>query len=681
MHKRFIQLLGIAPGLLLAAVVSAATMPSGINKAYMDTTCAPCREFYQFANGAWLKTAEIPGSYSSIGVGREMADRNQEALHKTLDGAASNWQNETDPDVKKLGALYATLMDSARADREGAAPIKKYLDQIAAIKTRPELKALMADWQGKGEGYPFGVFGYADLKNSGWTIGNLYQGGLGMPDRDYYTRTDSGSVALQKEYRAHVSRMLQLTGTAAAQADKDAQAVYALEDRLARASLTNVELRDTEKQYHKMKVRELQKLAPELDWVSYFKTSGYTMLASSDSAINVWQPDFIKAATKEIETAPVETWKAYLNFHAARSAAPWLGQKFFDENFTYQKNFTGAKQPLPRWKRAADGVDGAMGEALGKAYVAKYFGPEAKARMMTLLDNLRAAYAVRIQALTWMGPDTKLQALKKLNAITRKIGYPDKWRDYSTLQVDGTAAGLTNLINAQLFEQKRQMAKIGKPVDRTEWGMTPPTVNAYYNPTNNEIVFPAGILQPPMFDPTVDDAVNYGATGMVIGHEITHGFDDEGRKFDAEGNLKEWWTKEDGERFEKKAQSIIDQFDGYVAIDTLHVNGRLTTGENIADLGGLTIAYYAYQKSMQGKPREIIDGYTPEQRFFLGYAQAWRRKMRPERTRMLTNTDPHSPAEWRVKGPVSNMQEFSKAFGCKPGDAMVRPDDKRAMIW
>ena len=681
MPLRHFRMLGLVPGLLFAMTASAATLSSGVNMAYLDTTCAPCKDFYQYANGGWLKTAEIPGSYSSIGVGREMADRNQEALHATLEDAAKDWRSAKDADVRKLGALYATLMDSTRADKDGAAPIKSYLDEVAAVKTRADLIRLLATEQGRGVGLPFAVFGYSDLKNSGWVIGNLYQGGLGMPDRDYYTRTDSGSVVLQKHYREHVSRMLQLLGSDATQADKDAESIYAMEDRLARASLTNVELRDTEKQYHKMKLKELKTLTPGLDWVGYMKTAGYVALASSDSAINVWQPDFVKVAVNEIQNTPIETWKPYLRFHLVRNIAPWLGQKFFDEDFAYQREFSGAKQPLPRWKRAAGAVDESMGEALGKAYVAKYFGPEAKAKMMTMLDNLRAAYTDRINSLTWMSDETKKQALKKLNAITRKIGYPDKWRDYTALAIDGDAPGAENLIRARLFEQKRQMAKIGKPVDRTEWGMTPPTVNAYYNPTNNEIVFPAGILQPPMFDPNVDDAFNYGATGMVIGHEMTHGFDDEGRKFDADGNLKDWWTKEDGERFEERAKRVSDQFDGYVAVDTLHVNGKLTLGENIADLGGLTIAYYAYQKSALGKPREILDGYTPEQRFFLGYAQSWRRKMRPERTRMLTNVDPHSPAEWRVKGPVSNMTEFAKAWGCKPGDAMVRSEDKRAQIW
>ena len=506
MLLRHIRVLGVVPGLLLAVAATAATMPSGINKAYMDTTCAPCKDFYQYANGSWLKTAEIPGSYSSIGVGREMADRNQEALRTTLDDAAASWKTQKDPDVRKMGALYAGLMDSVRADQEGGAPMKPYLAEIDAVKSKAELVALLARLQGRGEGYPFGVFGYSDLKNSGWVIGNIYQGGLGMPDRDYYTRTDSGSVVLQLHYREHISRMLQLLGGDKTQSDKDAGAIYAMEDRLARVSLASVELRDIEKQYHKMLMKDLQKLAPELEWVPYMKTAGYTVLASPDSAINVWQPEFVKAATKEIANTPVETWKPYLRYHMVRGIAGWLGQKFFDENFAYQKEFTGAKQPLPRWKRAAEAVDGSMGEALGKAYVAKYFGPVAKAKMVTMLDDLKAAYTERIQSASWMSEDTKKQAMRKLNAITRKIGYPDKWRDYSALEIDGAAPGADNLIRAQLFEQKREMAKIGKPVDRTEWGMTPPTVNAYYNPTNNEIGFPAGILQPPMFDPNIDDA-------------------------------------------------------------------------------------------------------------------------------------------------------------------------------
>ena len=679
--KTLARLAALAALGLLAASAAFAQPAPGIQKAYMDTTCSPCKDFYQYANGAWVATAEMPAAYSAIGVGREMADRNQEALRQTLESSAATWRTSKDPDLKKVGALFASLMDSARADREGAAPMKPYLDEISAIKDRKELKRVLAKWQGLGEGYPFAVFGYADLKNSGWTIGHLYQAGLGMPDRDYYTRTDSGSVKLQGDYRAHVGRMLALLGTPAAQAEKDAAAVYELENRLALASLTRVQLRDREAQYHKMAVKELQVLAPELDWVGYFTTAGITPLASPDSAVNVWQPEFIKAAVKEIETAPLDTWKAYLRYHAVRAAAPWMSQAFFDESFVYQKYFTGAREPLPRWKRAADAVDGTLGEALGKAYVAKYFGPESKRKMNELVDNLFAAYRERIKGLAWMSDDTKKQALHKLSTIRRKVGYPDKWRDYSKLQVDGEAHGLTNLIAAQEYETKRQFAKIGKPMDREEWALSPPTVNAYYNGVNNEIVFPAGILQPPMFDPNADDAYNYGGTGMVIGHEITHGFDDQGRKSDAEGNLKDWWTEEDGKRFEALADRIAKQYDGYVAIDTLHVNGKLTLGENIADRGGITIAYYAYMKSLEGKPREIKEGFTPEQRFFLGLAQAWRRKMRPERLRMLTNTDPHSPPNWRVLGPLANMKEFQQAFGCKPTDPMMLPPDRMTSIW
>jgi putative endopeptidase len=392
-------------------------------------------------------------------------------------------------------------------------------------------------------------------------------------------------------------------------------------------------------------------------------------------------PKGVVQASKLLTTLPIDTWKAYLRFHLIDGCAPWLSKPFVDENFAFQSKISGARQQLPRWKRSVAAVDGAMGEALGKAYVARMFPPESKARMLEMVDDIVAVMRERIAKNAWMTDATKGKATMKLEAFTRKIGYPDQWRDYSALQVDPKLPAIENVKRAQEFEGRRQLAKIDKPVDRKEWGMSPPTVNAYYNPLNNEMVFPAGILQPPQFDATADDAMNYGGIGMVIGHELTHGFDDQGRQFDHEGNLSQWWTDEDDKRFKERADKVVAQYDGYVAVDTLHVNGRLTLGENIADLGGLTLAYYAYQRYLQRHGRQDIDGFTPEQRFFLGSAQAWRRKLRPETERLRTLTDPHSPAFWRVNGPLSNMKEFHQAFGCKDGDAMVNPADKRAEIW
>jgi predicted metalloendopeptidase len=430
-----------------------------------------------------------------------------------------------------------------------------------------------------------------------------------------------------------------------------------------------------------MTVKELGLLCPALDWPAYFTEAGVKSLASPEATLDVSTPAFLRGLNQVIESTPLETWRPYLRYFVARSSAQWLGQKFFDESFAFQSKFTGTKTPLPRWKRASGAMDFAMGEAVGKAFVEVAFPPSSKARMMDMVENLRAALRERIESRPWMSDATKTQAIIKLDAIIKKIGYPDTWRDYSALQVDASASAAELLRRAAIFEVNRELGKIGNPVDRAEWGMTPPTVNAYYNPTFNEIVFPAGILQPPYFDPSVDDAYNYGSIGMVIGHEITHGFDDQGRQYDKDGNLKDWWTDEDGKKFKDKAQMVVAQYNGYVAVDTLHVNGKLTLGENIADIGGLTIAYHAWQRSLKGKPAPVIDGYTGEQRFFLGHAQGWRRKFRPELLRTITLTDPHSPAEWRVRGPVSVMPEFAEAFHCKEGDPMARPEAERPAIW
>jgi len=426
-------------------------------------------------------------------------------------------------------------------------------------------------------------------------------------------------------------------------------------------------------------VRQLGALAPDFDWSAYFAEVGVKALADPATVLDVSMPSFVRRFDALLQETPMETWRAYLQWHYARASAGWLGKAFFDEAFAFQSRFTGSKTPQPRWKRASQACDGAMGEALGKAFVAENFPASSKARMLELVNNLQATLRERIESRPWMSAETKRQAVRKLDAVLKKIGYPDKWRDYSKLAIDPALPALINLQRANAFERAFELSFIGKPVDRTLWGMTPPTVNAYYNPTFNEIVFPAGILMPPQFDPRVDDAVNYGAIGMVIGHEMTHGFDDEGRQYDAEGNLKDWWTADDSKRFDALAQKVVEQYDAYVAVDTLHLNGKLTLGENIADLGGLTIAFHAWQRSLKGKPAPVIDGYTGEQRFFLGFAQAWRRKLRPELTRTAALTDPHSTAYWRVNGPLSNMQEFRQAWGCKDGDPMVRAD--RIEIW
>ena len=647
----------------------------------MDGKLAPCEDFFRYCNGALYDTVQIPAAYTGVGAAREMADRNQEVLHDGLTAAAANWQDEKDPTLRKLGVLYATLMDSARTDREGATPLEPYLKKIDALKTPADVQAELAWLHSQGVGVAFGFGSESDFKNAKMVIGTLFQGGLGLPDRDYYFRTDSKSDTLRQQYVAHVRKTFELVGVPAAQAAMDADAVMKLETALAESALTRVQLRDPNALYHKMPVADLQKLAPNLAWGAYFKAVGVPALAKDDAPVNVATPKGVKQASNLLRSQPVEVWRAYLRYHLVDGCAPWLSQAFFDENFAFSSKISGARQPLPRWKRVVSAVDGAMGEALGKAYVARMFPPESKARMLEMVDDLAAILKERIDALAWMSPATKAKAQQKLAAFTRKIGYPDQWRDYGALTVDAKLSAIENLRNAQEFEQKRDFAKINKPRDPKEWGMTPPTVNAYYNPFNNEIVFPAGILQPPQFDATADDAMNYGGIGMVIGHEMTHGFDDQGRQFDSDGNLKDWWTDDDTKEFTKRADKVVAQYNGYVAVDTLHVNGKLTLGENIADLGGITMAYYAYQRYLQRHGRQDIDGFSPEQRFFMGMGQAWRRKVRPESERLRTLTDPHSPAFWRVNGPLSNLKEFRQAFGCKEGDRMVRADDVRAEIW
>jgi predicted metalloendopeptidase len=675
--------------ILLSMAILAAAAPSGaaaaerrgVTRGYMDPKSAPCQDFFRYCNGAWYDTVAIPAAYTGVGAGREMTDRNQDVLRQVLEETASRVATEKDPTLRKLGAFYVTLMDSARADREGAAPLQPYLDRCAALRTRADVEAEIARLHADGVGVPFAFTALSDFKNSKQVIGILFQSGLGLPERDYYFRTDGKSDTLRREYVAHIVRTFGLLGVPQAQAEREAAAILQLETALAESSLARVEMRDPNRLYHKMTVAELQALAPNLDWTRYFTALGVTPLTRPGASLNVAVPKFARQTSALLATTPVETWRAYLRFHLARTAAPWLGSAFADESFRFTSLISGAKERLPRWKDAVGAIDGAMGEALGKAYVARRFPPEAKARVDELVSDLVAVMGERIDRLAWMSDATRAQARRKLAAIHRKVGYPETWRDYSALEVDTKLSALENLRRAQAFETRRQLSKVETPFDRNEWRMSPPTVNAYYSPFNNEIVFPAGILQPPQFDAAADDALNYGGIGMVIGHEITHGFDDQGRKFDADGNLSEWWTADDDARFKARAQKVIDQYDAYVAVDTLRVNGRLTLGENIADLGGVTLAYHAYQRYLERHGRVDIDGFTPEQRFFIGFGQAWRRKMRPETERLRTLTDPHSPAFWRVNGPLSSMQEFREAFGCRDGDPMVRPEEKRAEIW
>jgi putative endopeptidase len=665
--------------LLVALPALAAAQTPGPQRAYMDTTCSPCRDFFQYANGTWLATTEIPAAYPAYGMGFEINDRNQVALTRVLENAAARAAGEKDPTLRKLGWLYAVLMDSTRADREGMEPVQADIERIEQIATKEDLRREFAHPDGYSP-FAFGV--EADPGQSTMNIAQLWQGGLGLPDRDYYFRDDAKSDTLRREYVAHIERVLMLTGMASGAAREVAPRIMRLETALAESSLSVTEQREPEKLYHKMTVKELRALCPALDWPAFFNEAGVPSLARADAPVDVSMPVFVRQLGRLIETTPLQDWRAYLRFHTARAALPWLGQAAFGEAFAFNARLTGQKVPTPRWKRCADAVDGAMGEALGKAYVATEFPPASKARMDEMVGNLRRALQRRIETRPWMGAATKRQALKKLDAFLPKIGYPDTWRDYSALTVDPKDPAVANLRRAQLFEYRRQLAKIGQPVDRTEWLMTAATVNAYYNPPTNEICFPAGILQPPMFDPQADDAANYGAIGAVIGHEMTHGFDDQGRKYDAEGNLRDWWTPEDTKEFEARTQKLVDQYDGFIAIDTIHVNGRFTLGENLGDLGGVSLAYEAWKLSLAGQPAPAaVDGFTSEQRFFLSYGQVWRNLLRPEFARLRAMTDVHSLPRWRVIGPLMNVPAFAQAFGCQAGDAMVLEAEKRTEVW
>ncbi|HET8655348.1 MAG TPA: M13 family metallopeptidase [Longimicrobiaceae bacterium] len=674
--KRLARCCGAAAVALLAALGSPAHAQPLRAAAPADTTCPACRDFYRFANQQWLDTASIPAEYPAWGSFEELAERNRRILRGILEHAAADTAAAAGSDTYKLGTYYATCMDSAAAERAGAAPLQPELARIQAISTPEGVVLEAARLQTEGVGALLDIGSGQDDRNSAQVVLQIVQGGLGLPDRDYYTKTDSASEALRTAYVEHVARTLQLLGETPAAARSDADQVMRIETALANASMTRVQRRDPEAVYHKLSTAQLRTLAPSVDWTGYFRAVD----APVTDSLLVRQPDFVAELSKLVAQQPLPAWRAYLRWHLAQAESPRLSSAFVNEAFHFNQRLYGTKKLQERWKRCLAATDDGLGEMLGKAYVKETFTPEAKARALSMVHNLEAALRDRIGALAWMSDSTKQQALLKLDAFTEKIGYPDKWRDYSALRVTA-GSFVDNAMRADRFEFERDMAKIGKPVDRTEWGMTPPTVNAYYNPSMNEIVFPAGILQPPFFDPNADDATNYGAMGAVIGHEMTHGFDDQGRKYDAQGNLHDWWTPEDAKRFDARADLIRSQFGGYVAVDTLHLNGKLTSGENIADLGGLTVAYAALQKDLAGKPRATIDGYTPEQRFFLSWAHIWRELRSPEYSRLLVTVDPHSPGQWRVNGPLSNMPEFAKAFGCQAGDPMVRPEKERVQIW
>jgi putative endopeptidase len=669
-----------APGAAPPASTSAPRLLKVVDPAFVDTTVKACDDFFDYANGAWLKHDTIPAAYSSSGVTRDMSDANELVVRSVLDDAVAQRAAQSEGSTpRKLGTFFASCMDSAAIEAAGLDPIRPWLAGIDSVTSRARLVPEIGALQVRGTNVVFGYSPTPDPHDAGRYMAWLYQGGLGLPDRDYYTDSGPSADSTRQAYVEHVTRMLTLAGERAGRAASDARLVMALETELAKASKTRVELRVPAATDHPMSVAQLDTLARDVSWPRYFRTIGLTVPVHR---VNVAEPDFVRRVGQLLQTAPLAEWRAYLRYHVLSQAAPWLSTPFVNENFAFSSRFTGARQLLPRWKRCLRETDGELGEALGQAYVAKTFPPEARARAKAVIDNIRAAFAERLGHLTWMSDTTRAQALDKLAKMGEKVGYPDHWRDYTKLVVqDGPFA--LNVARSNAFEWRRVVNRPGSPVDTTEWDITVPTVNAYYDPSKNEMVFPAGALVPQTFDPNADDGANYGSLGgSWAGHELTHGFDDEGRHYDASGNLRDWWTPADSAHFAEQAERIIRQFDGYIQVDTFHVNGKLTEGENIADFGGVLTGYDALERALarDGRPGRI-DGYTPEQRFFLAYAQSWRVHNRPERLRTRVKTDPHAPERWRVNGPLSNAPAFAQAFGCKPGDPMVRSQDSIPHIW
>ncbi len=643
------------------------------------TTCKACEDFYQYANGGWIARNEIPPAFSTWGITSPLREKNIATLHEILEDAAKNTAARKGSNEQKIGAFYASCMDEAKIEALGATPLAKEIAGINKIKSARELPAMLAHLHRMGVPGIFNFGAGQDFKNSASVIAITGQGGLSLPDRDFYLKDDEKSQSTRTAYLAHVTNMFKLLGDDAGKAAAEAQTVMKIETQLAQVSLDRVARRDASKQYHKMAPADLKNVMANFDWATYTKKLG----APKFTEINVAHPDFFKGVDQMLTSVAIDDWKTYLRWHLVHDAADALSTAFVNENFNfYGKTLNGTKEIQPRWRRCVVATDQTLGEALGEVYVKKAFPPEAKTRMKELVNNLIVALRDDIPTLDWMSEPTRQAAIAKLNAFAVKIGYPDKWRDYSKLKIERTSF-IDNLLRASEFERQRNLAKMGRPVDRTEWGMTPPTVNAYNNSLMNEIVFPAGILQPPYFDLTADDALNYGAIGAVIGHEMSHGFDDQGRKFDLQGNLKDWWTGADAKNYTDRATCVEQQFSNFRVEEIgMNQNGKLVLGESIGDLGGLKIAWLAFQKALEDKPRPAdIDGFTPEQRFFLGWAQVWGRKQTPEAMRQQILTDPHPLGRFRVNGPLSNMPQFAEAFHCNLGDAMVRPPEKRCQVW
>ena len=660
--------------LTLAQAQQAATTKHepALDVASMDRSVDPCVDFFAYSCGGWIKNNPIPADQSSWDTYSKMQDENLTQLRGILDASSPPDPNRNSV-TQKIGDYYATCVDEKTIDAKGAQPLSADLERIAKINSKTELAdvaAAMID-----DNVLFRFDSIQDYRDASQVIADADQGGLGLPDRDYYTKDDAKSQELRKTYLAHVQKMFELLGDKPDAAAAEAQTVRRIETALAKGSMTRVERRDPKALDHKMTSSELEKISPDFRWQIYFAKVGMPSLAS----LNVASPGFFKALNEELQKESIADWQTYLRWHLVHADAPHLSTPFLNENFAFfGKTLRGQQELKPRWKRCTEYVDDYLGEALGQAYVEKYFPPDAKQQALKMVKEIETAMQQDIDGLPWMSATTKQQALLKLHGMANKIGYPDKWRDYSKLEiVRGDELG--NVERARAFEFDRQLAKIGKPVDRGEWDMTPPTVNAYYNPQMNDINFPAGVLQPPAFDPTSDAAPNYGDTGGTIGHELTHGFDDEGRQFDAQGNLRDWWTDLDAKEFQKRADCISTQYSGYTIIDDIKINGKLTLGEDVADLGGLILAYMAWKEDIKGQRLDNLEDLAPDQRFFVGYGQSWCGETRDETKRLRATVDPHSPEKYRTNGVVSNMPEFQEAFHCKAGAPMV--NQNRCRVW
>ena len=654
---------------------SAVPMPA-FDPSSIDRNYGACRDFFMFANNGWIERNPIPPAFSSWGSFNELTERNTLVLRGILERAAAEAPTTTDANVRKLGTFYATCMDSAAAERAGIAPIAEELGRIEAIADRGQLREQIARLHSLGYGGAFGFGSTADPRDARRAIAYATQGGLGLPDRDYYLRSDAEAQSLRARYLASIQSMFALAGDSAPAAAARAARVLDVETALARAQLSRVALRNPNARYHHLSVAAATDSMSGFEWPRYLEAMGLGDLES----ITLNAPPFFVALGAALATRPLGDWKAYLRWTVLWRSASQLSSPFVEESFKLASTLTGARAQQPRWRRCLVATDQSLGDALGREYVKTEFTPAARAKMMEIVQSLRDILRDRITRAEWMSERTREHALAKLQAFNQKIGYPDRWQDYATLDVQSDSYA-ANVRRARTYLMRRDMGRVGKPVDRDQWLMTAPTVNAYYSASLNEIAFPAGRLQPPFFSAAYDDPANYGGIGATIGHELSHGFDDSGRKYDASGNVRDWWTDEDARRYGARASVVERQYGAYVVIDTLKLNGRLTLGENIADVVGVSIAYEAMQRAMRGKPRTTIDGFTPEQRFFLAYARARNTVLRPEAARMMLATDPHSPGRFRVNGPLSNMPEFAQAFGCKPGDAMVRPESARARIW